>query len=93
MGYAFTALNFELFASRNPKEGTGFIARANLDGDGEYHYLITNNHVFPSKEDAASGEVVLHKDYQTKYNGHIKLKEIMVPDYFKFSPKKEVSSY
>ena len=75
-------MNFELFASRHSKEGTGFIAKADLDGDGEYHYLITKNHVLPSKEDVASGEVALHKDYQTKYNDNIKLKEIMVPDYF-----------
>ena len=88
--YIFIALNWT-FRSRNPKKGSGFIAKGDLDGDGEHHYLITNNHVFPSKEDAISGEVLLHKDYRTKHDGNIKLKEIMLPDYFKFSSKKEAS--
>ena len=87
----FMDLNFKLFASesRKGKKGTGFIAKGDLDGDGECHYLITNNHVLPTKEDATSSEVLLHKDYRKKYDNNIKLEQIMVPDYFKFSPKEE----
>ena len=62
-----------------------------VNGNKEYAYLITNHHVFTSKEDAMKATLRLHDEYHKKHRGDIDLKEIMVAEYFESSPEAEVS--